>query len=85
MRITVKHDVPCFPGMKNLCFYPGGFDGDTMCPYRKYRVQTHGRKAPAERKPKCTLFDKWLVGDLKCEACINACKEAENDGLLYNE
>ena len=78
MKIKVEHEVS---PEKETCTHDGDFWGKSVCRYHTHRDRTHGRKAPVERHlPKCTLFDCWLERDyVKCEACKNACNEAERE------
>lgn len=79
MEIKVTHKVPYDKGYETRCMYnDGDFWGNSVCAYHVYRDRTHGRKAPVERRlPKCSLFGVWLDGQYnKCNACLEACKEA---------
>lgn len=78
MKITVEHEIPNDKGLENMCYYAGDFEGNSVCPYHKFRDRMHGRKAPVERrKPKCDLFGCWLDRNyVKCEACVEATRRA---------
>lgn len=82
MEIKVTHKVPYDKGYETRCMYnDGDFWGNSVCAYHVYRDRTHGRQAPVERRlPKCALFGVWLDGEYKkCDACLEACKEALRD------
>ncbi len=70
MKIWVEHDVSNSP---DSCLYSDGtfMEGQTVCKYHKFLIQTHGRKRPPDRhKPKCVLFDTWLEEPhKKCSEC----------------
>ena len=72
MKIWVEHEVSNHP---NSCLYSDGtfMEGQTLCKYHKFLVQTHGRKRPPDRhKPKCVFFDTWLEEPYeKCPECRN--------------
>lgn len=70
MKILVEHEIS---NHEESCLYYSSdsfMDGRSLCKYHKFRVQTHGRKRPSERKPKCVLFDTWLEKPYqKCIEC----------------
>lgn len=82
MKIQVEHEVPYDKGLESKCYYAGGFDGNEVCKYHKFRKQTHGPRKPTEyHKPRCTLFEEWLPGSYdKCDKCMCLIRES----LIYD-